>query len=190
MGQGREPKGSAEPEGGLAYAEPDSRGWRLMRDPASTSMRLVLALVGPSGVRTRGVGFNLRAGAAVRFGAFESGLLLESAGVYEPDSEPGGGAPEGSQLVGGGVMPGNVLTVGVFERDARLAAKESGVPLLRIALEPVSPDPASAGHAIPLEVLKARVIPEEMALQVDAPGATPRPSLVPVEIAVGMLTLT
>jgi ABC-type proline/glycine betaine transport system permease subunit len=39
-------------------------------------------------------------------------------------------------------------------------------------------------------VLKARAIPEEIVLRADAPGATPRQSLVPIEIAVGMLTVT
>src|SRR5271169_1623878 len=68
----------------LDYTDPKSTGWRLVKDSTSTKTRLVLALVGPSGTTTRGVGFNLQAPGAVRWATFtSSGLPIEDTGVLE-----------------------------------------------------------------------------------------------------------
>jgi len=161
----------------LNYVDPTGSGWRLVRDPSSTPERLVLAIVGPVDLDTRGVGFNLRAPAGVRFRSFDSsGWPIESTGVYElgnqdpcpptdpyplPNCLPDPHPPE-PVLLAGGLKPGNVLTVGIFQKDRRVSPKPSGVPLARIALEV---DPAAglrAGAPLPLEVLKAKYSPEDI----------------------------
>jgi hypothetical protein len=156
---------------GLEYRDPAPRGWRLVRDPSSTPTRLVLAVVGPAQLMTRGVGFNLRAPAAVRFRSFESsGFPVEDTGAYELlNVDPCHGEPPEScrdpqepVLLAGGVKAGNVLTAGVFQKDRRATAKASGVPLARIALEL---DPAAGLHPgamLALEVLKAKYSPEDI----------------------------
>jgi len=167
---------SSGPATRLQYVDPAGSGWRLVRDPASTPERLVLAIVGPAGLNTRGVGFNLRAPAGVRFRKFESsGWPIETTGVYElgnldpcPPGDPYPPPncvdpfPAEPVLLAGGVKPGNLLTVGIFQKDRRVSPKPSGVPLARIALDV---DPASglrAGAILPLEVLKAKYSPEDI----------------------------
>jgi hypothetical protein len=150
----------------LGYTDPQTTGWRLVKNPGSTPTRLVLDLVGPAGLMTRGVGFNLSAPPAVRFLAFHSsGFPIEDAGVYElKNTQPNDPEPNPLEptLLAGGVKPGNLLTVGVFQKDRRATAKESGVPLARIALRL---DPAAglkAGEVIPLTVTKAKYVAEDI----------------------------
>jgi len=155
--------GTAAQATGLEYADPGGAGWRLVRDPASTSTRLVLDLVGPAGLMTRGAGFNLRAPAGVRFRSFESsGFPIEDAGVYELLSTDGTGDPLEPRLLAGGVKPGNLLTVGIFQKDRRASAKDSGAPLARIALELDGAAGLHAGDALALQVTKARYSPEDI----------------------------
>jgi hypothetical protein len=113
----------------------------------------------------------------VRFRNFDSsGWPIEGTGVYElgnqdpcpagdpmppPNCWPDPHPPE-PVLLAGGLKAGNVLTVGIFQKDRRVSPKPSGVPLARIALEL---DPAAglrAGAALPLEVLKAKYSPEDI----------------------------
>jgi len=119
---------------GFTYTAPAGTGWRLVEDAASTPTRLLLDLVGPAGTLSRGVGFNLKAATGVRFGTFgTAGSPVSDAGVYELLSADPTYLYEPS-LLGGGVKPGNLLTVGIFQKDRRFGAKDSGTALCQIAL--------------------------------------------------------
>lgn len=168
------------PAQGLTYTDPTTTGWRLVKDPSSTPTRLVLNLVGPTGLKTRGAGFNLLAPAPVRYGTFHVAIPgtvhatdfpIADTGVYEllntDPRDPWTGDPIPNHpleptLLAGGVKAGHVLTVGIFQKDRRASAKESGQPLARIALEL---DPAGglfAGDTLPLAILKARYQAEDI----------------------------
>ena len=154
---------------GLAYTDPTGSGWRLVKDVHSTPTRLLLNLVGPAGLNSRGAGFNLKAPAAIRFGAFtESGFPIKDLGAYElwnTNPWPGDGSvaagsdPLEPRLIAGGVKAGNVLTVGIFQKDRRASAKDSGQPLCQIALEYDSAANLKAGDVIPLAVTRPSTWP-------------------------------
>jgi len=149
----------------LSYRDPTGQGWRLVRDPASTPRRLVLDLVGPAGLLTRGAAFNLVAPEGVRFGKFESsGFPIEDAGVYELENTQPVGDPDPLEpvLLAGGVKGGNLLTAGIFQKDRRATAKESGVPLARIAIELPEGASLASGEALPLTVTKAKYVAEDI----------------------------
>jgi hypothetical protein len=187
------------PAQGLAYTDPASTGWRLVRDPHSTPTRLLLNLVGPAGLNTRGVGFNVKAPSSVKFGAFtETGFPIKDLGVYElwntnpwpgDGSVPAGSDPLEPRLLAGGVKAGNLLTVGIFQKDRRATAKDSGKPLCQIALEF---DPAAhlnVGDEIPLTITKARHIAEDIGAFSFTPTVdmASKANLVDMPIAVGSL---
>jgi hypothetical protein len=160
---------------GLDYQDPQSTGWRLVRDPASTTQRLLLNLVGPAGLKTRGVGFNLRAPDAIHFITFdETRFPLRDKGVYQLlNSAPSSGTndPLEPVLLAGAVQAGNKLTVGIFQKDRRVTAKDSGVPLLQIGLELAPNNGAHAGDQIQLLVPKSEFMPEDIG--VFSPVVTP-----------------
>jgi hypothetical protein len=175
----------------LDYTDPpQSAGWRLVKDGSSTGTHLVLALVGPSGTMTRGVGFNLQAPAAIRWSTFWTGLPVEDTGVFElKNSTPDPSLPATAEdpiLFDGGVMDGNVLTVGIFQKDRRYTAKDAGAPLLRIALDLI---PSSVVGAIPLTVKKAKVLPGDIGgdYTADQLGIITKTHLDSISIAVGTL---
>jgi hypothetical protein len=146
---------------GFDYQDPTSLGWRLVRNPASTVTRLKLDLRGPAGFKSRGVGFNLKAAAGVRFGKFDSGLPIQDAGVYQLTVK-GSTDPGEPVAMMGGVLPGNMLSVGIYQKDRDQPAQDSGQVLAQIALEF---DPAAgltAGTPIDVSVVKAKVIPEDI----------------------------
>ena len=160
------------PAKSLAYTDPSGTGWRLMKDATSTPTRLVLNLVGPAGLMTRGAGFNLVAPAGIRFGTFPSAdpvpdigvtdFPIRDTGVYELKNTDNTGDPLEPVLLAGGVKPGNLLTVGIFQKDRRATAKDSGVPLCQIALELDPSHPLEAGASLPLSVVKAKYIAEDI----------------------------
>jgi hypothetical protein len=189
----------ATPAKGLTYTNPTGTGWRLVQDPSSTPTRLLLNLVGPSGLNTRGAGFNLKAPAGVRFGNFaETTWPIKDLGVYElwntnpypyDGSVPVGSDPLEPRLLAGGVKAGNVLTVGIFQKDRRATAKDSGQPLCQIALEFDAAVSLSSGDALPLAITKSK----HMAEDIGAFSMTPtmdmvrKANLVDMTIAVGTL---
>jgi hypothetical protein len=146
---------------GFDYQDPTGLGWRLMRNPASTLTRLVLDLRGPAGFKSRGVGLNLKAPDGVRFGRFDSGLLIQNAGVYQLTVKGSTDPHEPVALIGG-VLPGHVLSVGIYQKDRDQPAQDSDQVLAQIALEF---DPAAgltSGTPIEVSVVKAKVIPEDI----------------------------
>jgi hypothetical protein len=174
----------------LDYTNPESSGWRLVKDSASTPTRLVLALVGPTGTATRGVGFNLQAPGGVRWSTFAGGLPVEDTGVFElKNSTPDPTLPATAEdpiLFDGGVMDGNILTVGIFQKDRRYTAKDAGAPLLRIALEL---KPTSAKGSIPLVLKKAKVLPGDIGAYTDSQlDIATKTHLDTITIAVGTLS--
>jgi hypothetical protein len=150
---------------GLDYIDPTSAGWRLVRDPSSTSTKLLLNLVGPSGLMTRGAGFNLHAPAAVKFIYFsETNFPLRDLGVYElHNSAPRGGPdPLEPVLLAGAVQKNNKLTVAEFQKDRRVNAKDSGVPLFQIALQLDPSVQARVGDDLSLTVTKSQFMADDI----------------------------
>jgi hypothetical protein len=158
----------------ISYQDPTGTGWRLVRDASSTSTRIVLDLVGPAGVSTRGVGFNLQRGTNLQFGAFTGGGYAHDTGVFElkgsnSNFEPYAGTDADPVLfVAAPLPPGNVLTAGIFQKDRTYVAKDAAQPLVQVAVElaPGSPgipaDAARQAAAYGLAVIKARMIPSDI----------------------------
>jgi hypothetical protein len=185
---------------GLDYTDPDTDGWRLVRNPSSTVTHLVLDLVGPDGERGRGVGFNLRSDGTVKFAKFASGSYINDLGVFQLTSKRTvlnviDGTPvtnDVGAIVGGVKDGGRALSVGAFQKDRRWPAQDLGQPLYQIA---IAFDPAqslASGTAITLSVVKARSIPEDIGDNPSDPGANPATwafqyRIDDVQVAVGKL---
>jgi hypothetical protein len=160
-----------------------------VRNQASTTTRLVLDLVGPAGIKTRGVGFNLKAPKGLKFGAFESGLPINDTGVYKLHSAASSDQSDPIALTGG-VKPGNLLTVGIFQKDRDQGAQDSGVPLCQIALVFDPGASLAQGEVLPLTVTKAKVIPEDIGAVDDDPYFLDKKlNLVDIKLAVGAVTV-
>lgn len=155
---------------GLAYTDPAGTSWRLVKDNSSTPTRLVLNLVGPTGQKGRGVGFNLRSDGTVKFAKFASGSYINDLGVFQLTNKHGAtsvvyGTPatkDVGALVGGVKEDGRVLSVGAFQKDRRWPAQALDRPLYQVAItiDPAQAASFTSGTAIPLTFLKARSIPE------------------------------
>lgn len=188
----------ATPATGLTYTDPTGPGWRLVRDATSTPTRLILSLVGPTGLKTRGAAFNLKVPDAVKVGGFaESAWPVKDTGVFElfntdplgDGSIPAGQDPLEPRLLGGGVKPGNILTIGVFQKDRRATAKESGRALFQIALEFNPGAKLASGDGLPLAILKARHMPEDIGGFAVSPNAEMARKAVMVDMPVAVGTL-
>jgi hypothetical protein len=172
---------------GLAYTDPTSTGWRLVKDAASTDTRLVLNLVGPSGLLSRGVGFNLQVPATVKVGTFGNHLPISDLGVYDLLSSVND--PNEAVALGGGLKAGNLLSVGLYQKGRDKSAKDSGAPLCQIALTFDATAGLHAGDAIPLSVVKARIIPEDIGPEAADPTTMRNKYLMTdISIALGALT--
>jgi len=179
---------SPAPAAGLTYTNPTGTSWRLVKDASSTSTRVVLNLVGPSGLKTRGVGFNLQAPAAVKFGAFANGLAINEGGVYQLQSAGSVDPSEPIALVGG-VKAGNLLTAGIFQKDRNQPAQDSGTTLCQIAVLFDAAAGLHAGDKLPLQITKAKVIPEDIGTVADdLLTLDKKMKMADITIAVGSLT--
>ena len=193
------PTPAPAPAKGLVYTDPTGTGWRLVKDPASTPSRLLLNLVGPAGLKTRGAGFNLKAPASIHFGSFvESAWPIKDLGVYElwnTDPYPNDGSvavgsdPLEPRLLAGGVKAGNVLTVGIFQKDRRASAKDSGHPLCQVALEFEASAGLMAGDVLLLTITKSKHMAEDIGAFSITPTAemVRKANLVEMTVAVGAL---
>jgi hypothetical protein len=156
---------------------------------------------------TRGAGFNLVAPSAVKYGTFHVDITgtthatdfpIADTGVYElfntDPRDPWTGDPiprnplEPTLLVGG-FKAGHLLTVGIFQKDRRASAKESGQALCRIALEFDATAGLKAGDLLALTVPKARYQAEDIGAFSVSPTLemAEKAHLVPMTVAVGTL---
>jgi len=174
---------------GLVYSDPAiTTGWRLVKDDSSTPSRLILNLVGPTGTKTRGVGFNLQAPPTVQFGAFPNGLAINDTGVYQL---LGAGSTDTSEPIAliSGLKSGNLLTVGIYQKDRNQAAQDSSSALCQIAILFDSTKGLSIGDKLPLQITKAKVIPEDIGLVTDEPWILDRKmKMADISIALGALS--
>jgi hypothetical protein len=182
----------------LAYQDPTGEGWKLVRDYSSTSTRLVLNLVGPSGLKARGVGFNLQKGAGLTFATFANGAYANDTGVFElkgsnANFEPYAGTDADPVLfVSAPLAAGDVLSTGIFQKDRSYPAKALTQPLVQIVLEVAQglAGPGSAAGGLGLKVVKARMIPDDiggMDFQL-TPTVIAKAKLLDIDIAVGTVT--
>jgi hypothetical protein len=142
---------------------------------------------------TRGAGFNLSAPPAVKFDFFdETSFPVKSTGVYELlNTAPANGPdPLDPTLLAGAIKAGNLLTVGVFQKDRRATAKDSGVALLQIKLELGTAATAHVGDVLALAITKSKYIPGDIG--VFSGGITPdvaaKSQLMNMDIALGTLS--
>ena len=159
------------PATGLVYTNPAASGWALVQDASSTPTHLVLNLVGPVGLKARGVGFNLASDGSVKFHRFADGNYLKDTGVFQLKLAPPNlysttypNFYEPVLLVGGTKNAGKLLTVGLFQKDRAQAAQALTVPLCQIGIDfdATSTGILTAGTAIPLSLVRARIIPEDI----------------------------
>jgi hypothetical protein len=158
----------------LSYTDPASTGWRLVKDATSTDTRIVLNLVGPAGLQTRGVGFNLKKGMGLAFGKFDSGAYALDTHVFElkgtnTNFEPFAGTDADPQLfVSAPLKSGDVLSTGIFQKDRANVPKDSTAPMVQVAITlgdftklDVGTVNASA-DPYGLHVVKARIVPADI----------------------------
>jgi hypothetical protein len=157
---------SPTPATTLTYTDPDTDGWRLVQDPASTPTHLLLDLVGPSGFMTRGAAFNMKLPAGLLPRAFpETRHPVKDLGVYQLyNTQPKNGVrdPDEPVLLAGVWKPGGLLSVGVFQKDRREPAKDSGAPLFQIAIELDPATPINSGTRLLPLISKAKYIAEDI----------------------------
>jgi len=178
----------------LSYVDPSGAGWKLVRDYTSTSTRLVLDLVGPANLKSRGVGFNLKRGGGLAFATFADGAYAQDTGVFElkgsnSNFEPYAGTPADPVLFVAAPLPsGDVLSTGIFQKDRTYAAKSLTQPLVQVALE-LAPGGSANGPLVALQVVKARMIPEDIGGFELTPTVIAKAKMVDIDVAVGTITV-
>jgi hypothetical protein len=171
----------------MAYTDPTGSGWRLLKDASSTPTRLVLNLVGPTGLMTRGLGLNLQLPASVKAGVFGNRLPINDLGVYDLLSA----ADDPSEPVAlmGGIKGGNLLSVGIYQKSRDKAAKDSGAALCQVALEFDATAGLHVGDSMALSVVKAKAIPEDIGqVSDDIYVLNKKVRMADITIALGALT--
>jgi len=186
----------------LGYTDPTSSGWRLVKDAVSTPTRLVLDLVGPAGMPTRGVGFNLKRGMGLAFGRFDNGGYAHDMGVYQlkgtnSNFESYAGTDADPVLfVSAPLKSGDVLSTGIFQKDRSNGAKDSGVPLVQVVVtlaDFTKVDPAAVAAASDpygLHVVKARIVPSDIGGFNLTTEVLKKARMVDVTVDTGIITAT
>jgi hypothetical protein len=158
----------------LSYTDPTSTGWRLVKDASSTDTTIVLDLVGPGGLQTRGVGFNLKKGMGLAFGKFDSGAyaldthVFELKGTNTDFASYAGTAADPVLFVSAPLKSGDVLSTGIFQKDRTYAAKDSAAPLVQVAvtlgdftkLDLATVNASADPYGV--HVVKARLVPADI----------------------------
>jgi hypothetical protein len=151
----------------ISYTDPSGSGWRLVKQESSTSTRVVLGLVGPSGTTSRGVGFNIGAGYGVHFATFTDGNYAKDTGVFQlkgsnPNFEPYAGTDADPVLFASRLKGDKLLTTGIFQKDRSYSAKPLAAPVVQIAIELDQLTRLTQGAQVSLTVLKARMVPADI----------------------------
>lgn len=169
------PSNSPVPAVALNYTDPvNTTDWRLVKDASSTSTRIVLNLVGPANVTVRGVGFNLSKGQCINFGTFPTGAYAIDTQVFElkganPNFESfAGTAADPVLFVSAPLKSGDILSTGIFQKDRTYLPKAVTSPLVQVAIDltkvnGVVPASCSVGTTVGLSVVKAKIIPADIA---------------------------
>jgi len=186
---------------GFTYTNPSTQGWALVQNAASTPTHLLLDLVGPAGLMARGVGFNLSSDGTVAFHKYSDGGYLADLGVFQLKLA----APnlytttytnmyEPTIMAGGTKNAGRLLTVGIYQKDRFQPSVAVNVPLCQIGIDfPATGGPA-AGAVIPLKMVRARIIPDNIGTYPTDPSNPDWTSIiksfqmVDIQIALGTLT--
>jgi hypothetical protein len=179
----------------LAYTDPAGTGWRLVRQEGSTDKRIVLGLVGPSGVTSRGVGFNLSLGRSVHFGSFADGGYARDMGVFQlkgsnSNFEPYAGTEADPVLFASRLKSKQVLTTGIFQKDRSHGAKPLDKPVVQVVVELDETPRVQQGTKVALAVVKARMIPDDIGgknFQLDLETLN-KAKMVDIPVEVGTLT--
>ena len=139
-GGGASSTSASKMSSGLVYTAPaDTSGWWLKKDSASTSTRLVLDLMAPSGVSGQGVTLVLASNAAqAAWHAFGTGVYLQ--GLAYPSPQVDVTSLQGS-------------TLRVVAGQSTGAVAYGSAPVLQVALDLVSG--TLTGASIPLTVATA-----------------------------------
>jgi hypothetical protein len=121
----------------------------------------------------------------------ETNFPLRDLGVYElHNSAPIGGAdPLEPILVAGAVKKNNLLTVAEFQKDRRVNAKDSGVPLFQIGVQLDPSVQVHAGDVLTLTVTKSQFMAEDIGVFSPDPTVemVEKGHLQPMVLAVGSL---
>ena len=146
----------------------------MIKDASSTPTRLVLDLVGPAGLQTRGVGFNLKRGMGLAFSTFTNGGYAHDTGVFQlkgtnTNFEAYAGTDADPVLFASGPLKsGDVLSTGIFQKDRTNGPKDSSAPLVQVAVtladfSKVTVDAVNAStDPYGLHVVKARIVPADI----------------------------
>lgn len=195
-GPGPVPTGST----GLVYKDPTGGLWNLVKNASSTRTHVVLDLVGPAGLKARGIGFNLQSDGTAPFSKLTSAGYVQDLGVFKLQSTFANYPVEPTLLAGGVKKNGTLLTVGDFQKDRTWPAQAMGQPVLQIAFDfdPVKTAALPPGTVLPLAITKAKYVPDDIGtMPADPASATAdwssvyyafSASIVPAQISVGTLT--
>lgn len=137
---------------GLAYTDPAGGDFRLVRDGASTSAKLILRLVGPAASTGRGVAFTFTVDPA----------MADLVKVADSDVEY---VQNGDAFVLGdtprllkGIKQNGMLRVTVSQKGPG-SARALDATLLRVALQFKASPALDAGTAIPVSVTEGQYLP-------------------------------
>lgn len=137
---------------GLAYTDPTSGDFRLVRDAGSTSAKLILRLVGPTASTGRGVAFTVTVDPSladlVKVGD------LDAEYVQNGDAFVLGDAPRFLK----GIKQNGTLRVTVSQKGQG-SARALDATLLKIALQFKASAGLDAGTAIPVSVTEGQYLP-------------------------------
>jgi len=163
---------------GAVYTDPSGDGWRIIKEASGTTANnIVLKLVGPSGVKARGVALTIRHqgdGLKVAWIKNSSGAYATHDDVFKlynvDQTEPQAFMAD---------VQGTALIVGAFQKGKTNPPVDVGRDIFHFQIQVQAG--LIKGTEIPLEVVKAQIYPETPDLKKNA-------RLTPINIVVGKLT--